>query len=47
MYSLAIHLHKHQLYLLKPHSESFQMFRIYTEGKSFVMKLDPGFVCLY
>jgi len=43
-----MHLHKHQLYLLEQHSESFTIWsviiRINTEGKSLIMKLDPG-VC--
>jgi len=38
-----MNLHKHQLYLLKQHSESFKMWsaiiRINTEGKSLIMKL--------
>jgi len=41
-----MNLHKHQLYLLEQHSESFKMWsaimRINTEGKSSIMKLGPG-----
>ena len=41
-----MNLHKHQLYLLKQHSESFKIWsaiiRIKTEGKSLNMKLGPG-----
>jgi len=40
-----MNLHKHQLYLLKQHSESFKIWsaiiRITTEGKSLIMKLGP------
>jgi len=42
-----MHVHKHQLYLLEQHSDSFeikfgqQLYWIYTEGKSLVMKLGP------
>jgi len=40
-----MNLHKHQLYLLKPHSESFKFWsaiiRINTEVKSLIMKLGP------
>ena len=43
-----MNLHKHQLYLLEQHSESFTIWsviiRINTEGKSLIMKLGPG-VC--
>jgi len=43
-----MNLHKHQLYLLKQHSESFKIWsaiiRISTEGKSLIMKLGPGFI---
>jgi len=39
-------LHKHQLYLLEQHSESFTIWsaiiRIYTEVKSLIMKLGPA-----
>ena len=45
MYSLPMNLHKHQLYLLEQHSESFNIWsaiiRINTEGKSLIMKLGP------
>jgi len=38
-----MYIHKHQLYLLKQHSESFKIWsaiiRINTEGKSLIMKL--------
>jgi len=38
-----MNLHKHQLYLLKQHSDSFKswsaIIRINTEGKSLIMKL--------
>jgi len=38
--------HKHQLYLLEKHSESFKIWsaiiRINTEGKSLIMKLGPN-----
>ena len=48
-YSLPMHLHKHQLYLLEQHSESFKIWsaiiRINTEGKSLIMKLGPGNFC--
>ena len=41
-----MNLHKHQLYLLEQHSESFNIWsaiiRITTEGKSLIMKLVPG-----
>ena len=40
-----MNLHKHQLYLLEQHSESFKswsaIIRINTEGKSLIMKLGP------
>ena len=46
IYSLPMNLHKHQLYLLELHSESFKIWsaiiRINTEGKSLIMKLGPG-----
>ena len=46
IYSLSMHLHKHQLYYLEQHSESFKIWsaiiRINTEGKSLIMKLGPG-----
>jgi len=39
-----MHVHKHQLYLLEQHSESFKIWpaivRINTEGKSLIMKLE-------
>ena len=45
IYSLPMNLHKHQLYLLERHSESFKIWsaiiRINTEGKSSIMKLGP------
>jgi len=45
-----MNLHKHQLYLLEPHSESFKIWsaiiRINTEGKSLIMKLGPGLLPL-
>ena len=38
-------VHKHQLYLLEQHSESFKIWsaiiRINTEGKSLIMQLGP------
>ena len=41
-----MNLHKHQLYLLEKHSESFKIWsaiiRINTEGKCLIMKLGPG-----
>jgi len=41
-----MNLHKHKLYLLEQHSESFKIWsaiiRINTEGKSLIMKLAPG-----
>jgi len=41
-----MNLHKHQLYLLKQHSETFKIWsaiiRINTDGKSLIMKLGPG-----
>jgi len=40
-----MNLHKHQLYLLEQHSESFKswsaIIRINTEGKSLIRKLGP------
>ena len=40
-----MNLHKHQLYLLEQHSESFKIWsaiiRINTEGKSLIMQLGP------
>jgi len=43
-----MNLHKHQLYLLDQHSESFKIWsaiiRINTEGKSLIMKLGPGLI---
>jgi len=45
-----MNLHKHQLYLLEPDSESFKIWsaiiRINTEGKSLIMKLGPGLLPL-
>jgi len=40
-----MNLHKHELYLLEQHSESFKIWseRINTEGKSLIMKLVPGY----
>ena len=44
IFSLPMHVHKHQLYLLEQHSESFKIWpaivRINTEGKSLIMKLE-------
>ena len=44
-----MNLHKHQLYLLEQHRESFTswsaIIRIDTEGKSLIMKLGPGPCC--
>jgi len=41
-----MNLHKHQLYLLEQHSESFKVcsaiIRINTEGKYLIMKLGLG-----
>ena len=41
-----MNIHKHKLYLLEQHSESFKiwsaMIRINTEGKSSIMKLGQG-----
>jgi len=41
-----MNLHKHQLYLLEQHSESFKIWsaiiRINTEGKSLVIKSSSG-----
>ena len=46
IYSLPMNLHKHQLYLLEEHSESFKIWsaviRINTEGKSSILKLGLG-----
>ena len=43
-----MNLHKHQLYLVEHHSESFKMLSaiisIYTEGKSLIMKLGSGVI---
>ena len=40
-----MNLHKHQLYLLEQHSETFKIWstiiRINTEGKSLIMNLGP------
>jgi len=45
-----MNLHKHQLYLLEQHSESFKswsaIIRINTEGKSLIMKLAPASLIL-
>ena len=45
MYVLPMNLHKHPLYLLEQHSESYEIWsaiiRINTEGKSLSMKLGP------
>ena len=45
-----MNLHKHQLYLLEQHSESFKIWsaisRINTEGKSLIMKLGPDLIHL-
>ena len=42
---ITMNLHKHQLYLLEQHSESFKswsaIIRINTEGKSLIMKFCP------
>ena len=42
--------HKHQLYLFKQHSESFNIWsaiiRINTECKSLIMTLGPGIIYL-
>jgi len=42
-----MNLHKHQLYLVKQHSESLEMLsaiiRINTEGRSLIMKLREFF----
>jgi len=39
-----MNLHKHQLYLLEQHSESFKIWsaRINTEGKSFDYEIGPS-----
>ena len=46
IYSLPVHVHKHQFYLLEQHSESLNIWsaiiRINTESKSLIMKLGPG-----
>ena len=46
-----MNLHKHQLYLLEQHSESFKIWsaiiRINTEGTSVIMKSGPGFCFPY
>ena len=46
MYGLPMNLHKHPLYLLEQHSESYEIWsatiRINTDGKSLNMKLGPG-----
>ena len=43
-----MNLHKHQLFLLKQHSESFKSWSanisINTEGKSLIMKLGSGVI---
>jgi len=41
MYSLSLYVHNHQVYLLEQHSESFEIIKINTEGKSLIMKLGP------
>ena len=51
IYSLPMNLHKHQLYLLEQHSESFTIWsaiiRINTEGKSLyeIGPSNPKFKC--
>ena len=51
IYSLSMHLHKHQLYYLEQHSESFKIWsaiiRINTEGKSLIMKLGLGLLVVF
>jgi len=46
-----MNLHKHQLYLLEQHSESYEIsaaiIRINTEGKSLIMKVGPGLLTLF
>jgi len=48
IYNLPMTLHKHQLYLLQQHNESFEVFsaiiRTNTEGQSLVMTLGPGLI---
>jgi len=42
---LGLHVHKHWLYLLEQHGQSFKIWsaiiRINTRGKSLIVKLDP------
>jgi len=44
-YSLPLHLHKHQLYLLEQHIKTVNIWsaiiRINTEGKSLIINLGP------
>ena len=44
----ALREHKHELYLLEQHSDSFgqQLYWIYTEDKSLIMKLAPVHDCI-
>ena len=46
-----MNLHKHQLYLLEQHSESYEIsaaiIRINTEGKYLIMKVGPGLLTLF
>ena len=46
IYSLPMHVHTHQLYLLEQHSESFEVWsaiiRINNKGKSLILKFDTG-----
>jgi len=45
-----MNLHKHQLYLLEQHNESFKIWSAVisfnTEGKSFIMKSGPVFTMM-
>ena len=45
-FRLHMNLYKHRLYLLEQHGVSFKIWsesiRINTEGKSLILKLDPG-----
>jgi len=51
IFGLPMNLYKQKLYLLKQHSESFEIWlaitKINTEGKSLNMKVGPGVVQLH
>ena len=49
IFSLPMHVHKHQLYLFEQHSFNIwsSIIRINTEGKSLIMKLGHGHGLIY